>query len=442
MSGRPLPPTETLRAETRDHVLVQQFRLRVLAGPDCDATYVSSGERAVVGTQPAVDFTLHDSAVSRFHCEIVLEQGRIVVRDLGSRNGTVVDGVAVLAAPLHDGAVLTLGRTQLRFELSPENVKIPLSDHQTFGLLVGRSPAMRAVFATLERAAQTDVTLLLHGETGTGKDAAAESVHLESARREGPFVVVDCGAIPPGLLESELFGYERGAFTGAESSRAGAFEAASGGTLFLDEVGELSLELQPKLLRVLEGKRVQRLGSTRRIQLDVRVLAATHRNLRQEVNARRFRSDLYYRLAVLEVTIAPLRERPTDLLPLVEHLLATMGAADQATVASLRTREFLEELERHSWPGNVRELRNYLERCLALRERVPLAPTAEDDEAASIDVTQPFREARERWLRSFERRYVTELLGRHQQNISAAARAAGIDRAHLHRVISRAKIRR
>src|SRR5262249_6125363 len=174
----------------------------------------------------------------------------------------------------------------------PDHVKIPLSDRERFGLLVGHSLAMRAAFALLERAAATDATVLLEGETGTGKEAAAESIHREGARRDGPFVVVDCGAIPPDLLESELFGHERGAFTGALSGREGAFEAAGGGTIFLDEVGELAADLQPKLLRALERREVKRVGSNKYVAVDVRVIAATNRNLRAEVNARQFRSDL------------------------------------------------------------------------------------------------------------------------------------------------------
>src|SRR5262249_24810336 len=196
--------------------------------------------------------------VSRFHCDISLNDGHPVVRDLGSRNGTLVDGVSVLQAHLRSGSTIMLGRTHIRFDLGTDHVKIPLSDRDHFGLMVGRSQAMRAVFALLERAAQSDVTVLLEGETGTGKEAAAESIHRESARREAPLVVVDCGAIPPDLLESELFGHERGAFTGAVASREGAFEAAAGGTIFLDEVGELSADLQPKLLRVLERREVKR----------------------------------------------------------------------------------------------------------------------------------------------------------------------------------------
>jgi predicted component of type VI protein secretion system len=225
--------------------LVHQFQLTVIEGPDADASYSSTGARTIIGTHPSADLVLRDRAVSRFHCEISIQDGRVVLRDLESRNGTEVDGLGVLAAYLRAGAVITLGKTRLRFTVGEDRVRVPLSEKHTLGLLVGGSAAMRAAFAVLERAAASDATLLLEGETGCGKEAATETVHRESARKEGPLVVVDCGAVPAQLLESELVGHERGAFTGAIKARAGAFESADGGTLFLDEIGELGPELQP-----------------------------------------------------------------------------------------------------------------------------------------------------------------------------------------------------
>jgi len=433
--------TEVVRAEGRPHALVRRFRLLVVAGPNTNLDMTSAGERAVIGTHEASDLVLTDRTVSRFHCEIVLSEGSATIRDLGSRNGTLVDGVSVLQAFLRSGATLTLGRSQIRFDLGTDHAKIPLSEHEQFGLMVGRSLPMRAAFALLEKAAASEVTVLIEGETGTGKEAAAESIHRESARREGPFVVVDCGAIPADLLESELFGHERGAFTGAVAARQGAFEAASGGTIFLDEVGELAADLQPKLLRALERHEVKRVGGNKYVPCDVRVVAATNRNLRSEVNARKFRSDLYYRLAVLEVRLPPLRERTEDVPILTEHLLKSMSASERPEAALVRTREFLADLARHPWPGNVRELRNYLERCLTLHEQTPLAADPAAAGPAPFDSTQPLRVARDAWTRAFERRYLEEVLRRHGDNVTAAARAAGVDRIYFYRLLWRHGLR-
>jgi len=419
---------------------VPPMRVRVVDGPDAGAVFAASADRFTIGTHERAELVLRDSTVSRFHCQVGVEDGRITVRDLGSRNGTLVDGVSILHAHLTDGATLRLGRTQLRFELGDEPVGMPVAEEPGFGGMVGGSVAMRAVFARLARAAASDATLLIEGETGTGKEVAAESVHASSARRAGPLVVVDCGAIPPDLLESELFGHERGAFTSAVSVRQGAFELAAGGTIFLDEIGELGPEVQPKLLRVLERREFKRVGGTRWAPVDVRVIAATNRSLRGEVNARRFRSDLYYRLAVLEVRLPPLRERPEDIPLLVEHVLGRLGLADRPEAGALRGEACHADLARHPWPGNVRELRNYIERCLALAERPPLGADP-PGEGAEPDGALDFKAARESWHRDFEKRYLEELLARHGGNVSAAARSAGIDRKYLYRLLWRHGLR-
>ena len=435
-------PTDALEQRAGDHLLVRRFRLRVQAGPSAGVVYQSTGSRVAIGTHRSNELVLEDRTMSRFHCEIRLVDGRPQVRDLGSRNGTWIDGVGVESGYLADRSELACGQTKLRFEIGDDEVRVPLSASARFGLVVGRSPAMREVFDVLERVAPTDATVLLYGETGSGKDLSAESIHRASPRRERPYVAVDCGALPGQLLESELFGHERGAFTGADRARPGAFEVADGGTLFLDEIGELPLDLQPKLLRALGSGQIQRVGGTPR-RVDVRIVAATNRDLKREVNHRRFRSDLYYRLAVVEVRLPPLRERGADMPLLVEAILADLGAAGRREAAALLSPGVLAELARHQWPGNVRELRNHIERVLA----AGAPPLPADGEAGGLMVSVPlerdlpFHTARDRCLAAFERAYLEELLRRHDNNASQAARAAGLARSQLYVVLGRRGLR-
>ena len=337
------------------------------------------------------------------------------------------------------GAALALGDDTPSF--ADERDSRSERERERFGRMIGHSPCMRAVFETLERAAASDATVLLEGETGTGKEISAEAVHRGSRRRDRPFLVVDCGAIPPQLLESELFGHERGSFTGAVGSRQGVFEAAAGGTVFLDEIGELSIDLQPKLLRVLERREVRRIGTNQHVPVNVRMVAATNRSLREQVAARKFRSDLYYRLAVVEIRLPPLRERLSDLPFLVEHITRGMGALDPDTARTLQSPEFLAKLGRHDWPGNIRELRNHLERCVALREFTPPHPSGAaatnsmptPENAAGIG--RPLREARDEWVNNFEKRYLEELLRVNDNRVSVAARSAGVDRIYFYRLL-------
>jgi transcriptional regulator with PAS, ATPase and Fis domain len=318
-----------------------------------------------------------------------------------------------------------------------------LAEPTRFGVMVGKSAPMRALFSTLTKAAASDATVLLEGETGTGKEASAEAIHRASPRRDGPFVVIDCGAIPSQLLESELFGSERGSYTGAIASRAGAFEAASGGTIFLDEIGELHLDLQPKILRALERRQVKRVGSTEYHPVDLRVIAATNRSLRTEVEAKRFRSDLYYRLAVVRIKLPPLRERIADLPLLVDHVLTTLGVADDPDSEAYRDPEFSQRLLRFAWPGNIRQLRNHIERCVALGDpslpptldTCPPPPALGLPVSQQIDSSEPLRVARERFMSHFERSYLGAVLARHENNVAAAARAAGVDRIHFYRLL-------
>jgi two-component system response regulator GlrR len=420
---------------------VRRIRLTLLEGPEPGRIWESSGDRCAVGSHALNDFVVEDPTVSRFHCELEVGTDGVQVRDLGSRNGTVVDGVTVLGALLRAGSLLHLGRAILRFDYAGSESNRLLASAQTrFGNLHGTSLPMRTSFALLERAAASAVTVLLEGETGTGKSNAAQSIHETSARANQPFVVVDCGAMPANLLESELFGHERGAFTGAMQRRVGAFEEASGGTIFLDEIGELPQELQPKLLRVLEKREIRRVGSNGFLPVDVRIIAATNRDLRTEVNSGRFRSDLFYRLAVLRIVLPPLRQRPEDVPPLA---LAILNAIDPGGSApDLRDPEFLTSLASSAWPGNVRELRNHLERCVVLQCALPLGegdmlPVPSEE----IDPSLPYADARKRAIDAFERKYAAALLERHHGKAAVAAAAAGMDRVYLYRLLRRHGVR-
>jgi two-component system, NtrC family, response regulator GlrR len=432
------PRTTEALAGAPKHVVVRECRLTITAGDHAGKTHAFAAARLVIGADPRADFVIDDPTLSKFHCELRIDEGRTFVRDLGSRNGTQVDHVPIIEAPLRDGAVITIGRTQLRFDIGSRDVEVALSARDRFGKLRGGSIAMRTIYPALEAASTSNITVLLQGESGTGKDLAAESIHLESPRRDGPFIVVDCGAIPASMLEAELFGHEAGAFTGATEARVGAFEAAAGGTLLLDEIGELALDLQPKLLRAIDRREIQRLGSSQRIPVDVRVIAATNRDLKAEVNTRRFRSDLYFRIAVLVVTMPPLRARTTDIPILVETILATLRDRESPMARSLASGELLPELMRHAWPGNIRELRNYIEACIARQE---LAVTPPSNAEPAIDITLPLRDVRDRFTKYVERRYLQELLAAHGGNVSAAARAAGVDRVHMHRLLVKAGLR-
>ena len=437
-----VPPTLSVVADSVVPPAVQRFRLRGLGGELEGKSFDSSSDRLQIGSHPLNEVEVRDRTVSRFHCEVFVDRdGRAWVKDLGSRNGTRVNGVRVREAELQEGMVLRVGQLELVFTPLAERNELPVAPVTSFGTLVGSSVPLRTAFAQLAKAAAKDVTVLLTGESGTGKSEAAELLHEQSGRAAKPLRVVDCAAVPANLLESELFGHERGAFTGAIQRRVGVFEEAEGGTVFLDEVGELPLDLQPKLLRVLEAREVRRLGANRYLPVDVRVVAATNRDLRAEVNVGRFRPDLYFRLAVLTVRLPPLRERPGD-IPLIAKQLLGRLTLDEETRRALAEPAFLSRLQLSPWPGNVRELRNHLERCAALQEA--LQPATEDPSPQhldALDVSIPFSEARRRLLDSFEQGYVRALLDRHDGNVSRAAATAGVDRAHLHRIMRRQKMR-
>jgi transcriptional regulator with GAF, ATPase, and Fis domain len=416
------------RRIARDRLEIARYRVRDLSGPHAPKSIDSDAAEVSIGTAVGQTLRLADSCVSGLHCTIGITDQGLVVTDLGSTNGTFVGGHRVTSAVISPGDPISIGETMLAVELLADVVTEPLSRGDRFGHVIGHSVAMRRLFAVLERVAPSDATILLEGETGTGKSALAEAVHAMSRRGGGPFVVVDCGAIPGPLLESELFGHERGAFTGAVDARIGLFEAASGGTVLLDEIGELPLDLQPKLLRALERRAIRKVGATREMSVDVRLIAATHRDLRREVNRGAFRSDLWYRLNTVRLVLPPLRERREDIAMLVarfyQELIGDPTAAPSA--------DLVRTMMRGTWRGNVRELRSAVERALVG------APALEDETAeGDDDLAMSFRAAKNKATTSWERRYLRDLLSAHNGNVSQAARAARMDRSHLTELVRR-----
>jgi DNA-binding NtrC family response regulator len=388
----------------------------------------------VVGRNEACDLVVDDRKVSAVHMEFVATERGVRVRDLGSRNGSFLQDTRLGEVYILKPCVVTLGDTALEFLPSnPEQVDVP--DAAQFGPLVGSSAGMRTVFERLRKAAPTELTVLILGETGTGKELVAAAIHGASARANKPFVVVDCGAIPPSLAESALFGHERGSFTGAVDKRISPFVEADGGTIFLDELGELPVDVQPKLLRALAEQRIKAVGSNTYRPFNARVIAATRRDLVREVNAGTFRSDLYFRVAQLRVELPALRERLEDIPALVKKMVADMG--DKGAYDRI-TNDSLERLMRHDWPGNVRELRNVVSVALAFGKEGPLDMAAHLAPMSSVSASEStpvrgrtFQDAKREILARFEREYFTALYHECNGNVSEIGRRAAMERAHV-----------
>lgn len=424
------------------------LKIVVLSGPD-EGKEAPLGPSCEVGSDPDCDFVLNDPSVSRRHARITIERDSVQVRDLKSRNGTFVGETRVREASARLGAVLRFGRTYAVVQPKWLVREVAPSVARSFGELFGESLAMREVFAVLERVAQSDVTVLVEGESGTGKELVARSLHAASPRAKGPYVVFDCSAVPTELAESELFGHKKGAFSGAASDRAGAFQRAHGGTICLDELGELPLELQPKLLRVLESHEVRPVGEDAPRKVDVRVIASTNRDLHAEAQRGRFRPDLLYRLEVVKVRMPPLRNRPDDIKGLVARMLeGKLPAGDEPGG------ENMNKLLGYAWPGNVRELRNLLARAVALATPPGGSPAAFDKlvfnlgpasegpatigpEYPGVSQLMPYKDAKAQLLESFEHAYFTALLKRFPNNVQRAAAAAGLSRKHVYEVLKR-----
>jgi DNA-binding NtrC family response regulator len=391
-------------------------------------------ETTVLGSAEGAQLRIDDPTVSRLHAEISFRESGPWIVDLGSRNGTHVDGLQIEAALLPERATVRVGQTTLEVRHARPDYVV-LWPEESFGPLIGATPPMRELFARLSRVARSEATALVTGETGTGKELAARAIHEASARAKGPFVTVDCTAVPESLFESELFGHAKGSFTGATSSREGAIEAADGGTLFLDEIGELPASMQPKLLRALEQKSVRRVGESQHRSIDVRFVAATHRNLAELVTLQSFREDLYFRLAVLLVDMPPLRARKTD-IPLLAQRFVREGEGPL-------TPSLLQWMSEQPWRGNVRELRNFVERAVALGEgearslqdRGPAGTSSEPLPSPPID--RAFKDVRDEWMAHLEKEYLRGWLARTEGNLTQAADAMGLNRTYVHRLVKK-----
>jgi transcriptional regulator with GAF, ATPase, and Fis domain len=446
---------------------LSKVKLVVLDGTHAGKSFEIAKSRVYVGRARVNDVCIEDNSISSTHFELRAEEDGFLLRDLGSTNGTRLGGCRVREVWLEPEVSFRAGNTTFKLSTMGEDVEIPLSPDEHFGGVIGRSVAMREVFATLGKVAPSELTCLIEGETGTGKERVARAIHEESRRKSKPYVVLDCSSIPRDLMESYVFGHEKGAFTGAISQSSGAFEQANGGTLFLDEIGELDISLQPKLLRVLENREFKRVGGAKTVKADCRVLAATNRDLRAMVNEGTFREDLYFRLSIVNVLLPPLRGRRDDIPLLVEHFLKEVIVHRPDRPQMRLTASAMDMLLSYDWPGNVRELRNVIVRAANLapnsaieREDLQLggarmsalATELEDADSASttrvagrggdehgfsIDISDPFKEAKQELVERFEIAYLERLMEAYEGNISQASSATGLTRYHLRELLKK-----
>ena len=479
-----IPPTKIAYISGRPASLhLRKCKLVMERENGQSSEYIFDQANIAIGAMEDNDLVIDDDTVSRYHARVYQDENSYLLQDLDSTNGTFINRVRIKEAYLKPGCTITVGKTDVRFQSLDERVEILPSNREAFGEIVGKSVRMREIFGILEKIGPTGVTVVIEGETGTGKEVVARTVHMTSNRSKGPFVVFDCGAVPENLIESELFGHEKGSFTGAIMARQGLFEMAQGGTIFLDELGELNLDLQPKLLRALEQREIRRVGSNKRVKIDVRVIAATNRNLEEEVKNGRFREDLFYRLSVVRLVLPPMRERREDIPLLVKHFLRNAGfnrEGNQRVRIKGISRDALDCLMNYHWPGNVRELVNVIERACSFAETEYIQPEdlpehisgmgiisrratpAEEterndglttgnvpigvplgvagDETGTVmplGLAKTFKEAKEEWVSTFERDYISNLLRRNNANISHAAKEAEIDRKYFRKLMKK-----
>lgn len=440
--------TKVIRWEQQPtHLTLSKFKLSLISGEMKGKEYTLTRPVVKVGTKNDNDLVTKDETMSRNHFEILQNKEGYLIRDLESRNGIFINGVRVKEAFLSPNAVIRAGKTEMKFVPLDETFEVVPSKKNRYAQLIGGSTAMRKIYTIIDKIASSDVTVIIEGESGTGKELVASAIHEKSKRNKKPFVVFDCSAVAENLIESELFGHEKGAFTGATGLRNGAFELADSGSIFLDEIGELVLDLQPKLLRVLESRHIRRVGGDRLLPIDVRVVAATNRNLESEVKKGNFREDLFYRLNVVPIYLPPLRKRKEDIPMLVEHFIEMHNQNAEQKVEGV-TSSAMEILVSHEWPGNVRELKNTISRAISLMDGTQIEPDDIPERVrvpiarAELEIRDDlgFKDAKEQWIGAFEKQYLEDILKKNNFNISAAAKDAGIDRKSVQRLMKKYEI--
>ena len=444
-------PAATRRVEALDDQWCDGGRLTWIDGPS-EPSIAVEDRPVIVGRDAGCDLTVPDARVSAAHLELAPTAEGVVARDLATTNGTFCGDLRVREVVLAHGSELTIGGARLRFTYDDVPKRVARREVESFHGLVGSSRPMQTLYAQLEQLAPTHLAILVEGETGTGKELVARAIHAASERADGPFVVVDCGALTATLLESTLFGHEKGAFSGAHQTKQGLVEAAEGGTLFLDELGELPAEAQTRLLRLLEARTYRRVGSTQERKADIRPVAATHRDLPEMVAAGSFRADLFFRLATARLRVPALRERIADVPDLARTLLERLEGDDAPRISE----DALAALARRDWPGNVRELRNTIEVAAALcrgdvivasdvqRPGAPIPTPSVSPSAptASPEPTTPgrrglFRDEKAEVLDRFEREYLAEVFEQHDGNITRSAAMAGLERHHFRALLKK-----
>ncbi|MGK0359612.1 MAG: transcriptional regulator with GAF, ATPase, and Fis domain [Bradymonadia bacterium] len=435
---------------------VEKCKLVVIDGPNTGVELVVSKPIVRIGNSEANDLVLKDNTVSRHHCEIRRIADEYLLVDHSSTNGTYVSNLRIREAFLYPNVEVLIGNSLVRFQPMVESLKVYPMARGSYGDMIGSAPRMREIYGIIDKIAPSELSVVVEGETGTGKELVARALHDSSRRAQRPLVIFDCSAFPENLLESELFGHEKGAFSGAIRTHRGVFERAEGGTVFFDELGEMGLTLQPKFLRALESGEIRRVGGERTIKVDVRVVAATNRNLAQLVEEGKFRRDLFYRLAKVRLTLPPLRDRLEDLNTLCTHFLDELiqRRSDGGMVARRFSPEAVDMMMSYDWPGNVRELRNVVERAATFAEDEVIQPADlpgdmqarlgrpahRPAQAPAMDPGTGLKEAKEQIVAVFERDYLIKLLETHEMNISRVAREAGIDRRHVYRLMKKYNI--